>query len=72
MGDIATGGPKVQENMASNAMETNALLRQESCFLDQFKDQSIEVSADSNPKDQVVRQQSLQPGWILMPGANYV
>ena len=37
VGDTATGGPKVQESMASHAMETNALLRQESYFLDQFK-----------------------------------
>ena len=50
-GDTATGGPKVQESMASHAMETNALLRQESYFLDQFKVQSIEVSAESNWRD---------------------
>lgn len=48
VGDMATGGPKVQENMASHAMETNALLRQENYFLDQFKVQLVEVSAESN------------------------
>lgn len=58
----------------SHAMETNALLRQESYFLDQFKVQSIEVSADSNWRDlEGVKNGSnspLSPVGYSVPSAN--